>query len=81
MEAVSYTHLDVYKRQVLQRNENIDTINLMAKELNRLYTEYVREYAKFKKFYPNIIVDVYKRQREAQAGTCIQGGSECPKAE
>ena len=24
--------------------------------MNRLYTEYVREYAKFKKFYPNIIV-------------------------
>ena len=41
---------------VLQRNKNIDTINLMAKELNRLYIEYVREYAKFKKFYPNIIV-------------------------
>ena len=49
---VSINHLST----VLQRNENIDTINLMAKELNRLYTEYVREYAKFKKFYPNIIV-------------------------
>lgn len=49
---VSINHLST----VLQRNKNIDTINLMAKELNRLYTEYVREYAKFKKFYPNIIV-------------------------
>lgn len=49
---VSINHLST----VLQRNENIDTINLMAKELNRLYIEYVREYAKFKKFYPNIIV-------------------------
>ena len=49
---VSINHLST----VLQRNENIDTINLMAKELNRLSTEYVREYAKFKKFYPNIIV-------------------------
>lgn len=49
---VSINHLST----VLQRNENIDTINLMAKELNRLYTEYVREYAKLKKFYPNIIV-------------------------
>ena len=51
-DRVSINHLST----VLQRNENIDTINLMAKELNRLYTEYVREYAKFKKFYPNIIV-------------------------
>ena len=49
---VSINHLST----VLQRNKNIDTINLMAKELNRLYIEYVREYAKFKKFYPNIIV-------------------------
>ena len=49
---VSINHLST----VLQRNKNIDTINLMAKELNRLYVEYVREYAKFKKFYPNIIV-------------------------
>ena len=49
---VSINHLST----VLQRNKNIDTINLMAKELNRLYIEYVREYAKFKKFYPNIIL-------------------------
>lgn len=49
---VSINHLST----VLQRNKNIDTINLMARELNRLYIEYVREYAKFKKFYPNIIV-------------------------
>ena len=49
---VSINHLST----VLQRNKNIDTINLMEKELNRLYIEYVREYAKFKKFYPNIIV-------------------------
>lgn len=49
---VSINHLST----VLQRNKNIDTINLMAKELNRLYIEYIREYAKFKKFYPNIIV-------------------------
>lgn len=49
---VSINHLST----VLQRNKNIDTINLMAKELNRLYIEYVREYTKFKKFYPNIIV-------------------------
>ena len=49
---VSINHLST----VLQRNKNIDTINLMAKELKRLYIEYVREYAKFKKFYPNIIV-------------------------
>ena len=52
---VSINHLST----VLQRNKNIDTINLMAKELNRLYIEYVREYAKFKKFYPNIIVWLY----------------------
>ena len=49
---VSINHLST----VLQRNKNIDTYKFNGKRLNRLYIEYVREYAKFKKFYPNIIV-------------------------
>lgn len=48
----SFRHLT----RMFDRNVEIDNVDLMVRELKRLYTQYRREYPRFCKFYPNIIV-------------------------